>query len=205
MSRLKPASAAGGGLTDIFMRKYMVLFGVVSILVSWMVACGFLWLSDEDVIAAMEASMRGFQVSMKKQNIELHETYANAVDLAFINNDRSLLHNMSVMLKDKKIFISGKCIFAEYEDNDSKYQINGTLTYYLNLPGNFNAHGGSGNVNCNITLKGGRIEVLEYQFRINKNGEFEEFNVTANGKNFDIKKYHNTLNFFQDMKSLTLG
>jgi hypothetical protein len=187
------------------MIKFKVLFVAVLIFVLWNVGCRFFWLSDEDVIAAMQASMRGFQLSMKKQNIELHVTYSNAVDLAFINNDRSLLHNMSVMLKGKKVYISGKCIFAEYEDIASRYQINGNLTYYLNLQGNFNPKGGTGKVNCNITLKGGRIDVLEYNFRINKNGEFEEFNVTANGKNFDIKKYHKTLNFFQDMKSFTLG
>ncbi len=187
------------------MRKYEVLFGSLFFLVLSVVACGLFQLSDEDVIVAMEASMRGFTVSMNKENLEIHETYANAVDLAFINRDRSLLHNMSVMLKDKKVFISGKCIFAEYEDNASKYQINGNLIYNLNFPENFDPKGGSGKVNCNITLRGGRIEVLDYNFHINKNGEFEEFKVTANGKDFNIKKYHNTLNFLPNMKSLTLG
>lgn len=187
------------------MKRNMVWVTPVFIFILSVYGCAFLGPSDDDVIDAMEASIRSFQASMIKENLELHETYANAVDLAFINGDRSLLHNMSVMLKDRRIFISGECIFAEYADTASEYHINGNIAYHLNFPKNFNPIGGSGKVNGNITLTGGRIETLEYFISINDNGVFEEFAVMANGKKIDMTRYRNELNFIKFMQPLRLG
>lgn len=187
------------------MKKGNVFFAQIFILILGIYGCTFLGPSEADVLTALEASMRSFQASMVKENLELHEEYANAVDLAFINGDRSLLHNMSVMLKDKKVFISGECIFAEYEDTQTKYHINGNISYHLKFPRNFNPKAGSGKVTCKIILKGGRVEKLEYFFNINTNGVFDELAVTANGKNIDMKKYQKELNFIKFMQPLTLG
>ena len=167
--------------------------------------CAILGPSEADVLTALEASMRSFQASMAKENLELHEEYANAWDLAFINGDRSLLHNMSVMVKDRKVFISGECVFAEHRDTDTQYYINGNISYHLNFPRDFNPKAGSGKVTCKIMLKGGRIEKLEYHFTINSNGVFDEFAVNANGKNIDMRKYQKELNFIKFMQPLTLG
>jgi hypothetical protein len=186
------------------MKKGNLFFTQIIILILGIYGCAFLGPSEADVLTALEASMRSFQASMMKENLELHEEYANAVDLAFINSDRSLLHNMSVMLKDRKVFISGECIFAEYEDTQTKYYINGNISYHLKFPRNFNPKAGSGKVTCKIILKGGRVEKLEYFFTINTNGVFDEFAVTANGKNIDMKKYQKELNFIKFMQPLTL-
>jgi hypothetical protein len=170
--------------------------------------CALLGPSEADVLTALEASIRSFQASMVKENLELHEVYDNAVDIAFINGDRSLLHNMSVMRKDKKIFISGECIFAEYVDIPTQYYINGNISYHLRFPRNLeaeNAKAGSGKVTCKIILKGGRIENLNYVFTINTNGVFDEFAVAANGKNIDMRKYRQQLNFIKFMQPLTRG
>ncbi len=187
------------------MKRYRMCLAPVFIFILVSYSCILLGPSEDDVIAAMEASMRSFQASMIKENLELHETYANAVDVAFINGDRSLLHNMSVMLKDRKVFISGECVFAKYVDTVSKYYINGNIAYHLKFPKSFNPMAGSGRVNCKITLKGGRVETLEYFFSINNNGVFEEFKVMANGKDIDMKKYQNELNFIKFMKPIRLG
>lgn len=187
------------------MKRNMVWVAPAFIFILSLYGCAFLEPSDDDVLAAMEASIRSFQASMIKENLELHETYANAVDLAFINSDRSLLHNMSVMLKDRRIFISGECIFAEYADTVSEYHINGNIAYHLNFPRNFNPLGGFGKVNGKITLKGGRIETLEYLIRINNNGVFEEFAVMANGKKIDMTRYQSELNFIKFMQPLRFG
>jgi len=112
---------------------------------------------------------------------------------------------MSVMFKDRKVFISGKCIFAEYEDTHTKYYINGNISYHLKFPKDFNPKAGSGKVSCKIILKGGRVENLEYVFNINTNGVFDEFAVTANGQNIDMRKYKQELNFIKFMQPLTLG
>jgi len=187
------------------MKKGPLLFTQLIVLILSIYGCAFLGPSEADVLTALEASMRSFQASMIKENLELHEKYANAVDLAFINGDRSLLHNMSVMFKDRKVFISGKCIFAEYEDTHTKYYINGNISYHLKFPKDFNPKAGSGKVSCKIILKGGRVENLEYVFNINTNGVFDEFAVTANGQNIDMRKYKQELNFIKFMQPLTLG
>jgi hypothetical protein len=187
------------------MKKGSVFIAQIFIIILCVYGCAFLGPSEADVLTALEASMRSFQASMLKENLELHEEYANAVDLAFINGDRSLLHNMSVMLKDKKVFISGECIFAEYEDTQTNYHINGNISYHLKFPRNFNPKAGSGKVTCKIILKGGRVEKLEYVFTINTNGVFDEFAVNANGKNIDMRKYQEELNFIKFMQPLTLS
>ena len=184
----------GHGLLSLILTLFLSTYG-----------CGILGPSEADVLTALEASIRSFQASMEKDNLELHEEYANAVDLAFINGDRSLLHNMSVIVKDKKVFISGECIFAEYEDTQTKYYINGNISYHLKFPRDLNARAGSGKVTCKIKLKGGRIENLNYVFTINTNGVFDEFAVMANGKNIDMKKYQQQLNFIKFMQPLTRG
>ena len=185
-------------------KGHRYIYLVLSIFLSTY-GCAFLGPSEADVLTALEASIRSFQASMLKENLELHEKYANAVDIAFINGDRSLLHNMSVMRKDRKIFISGECIFAEYEDTQTKYYINGNISYHLKFPGDLNAKAGSGKVTCKINLKGGRIENLKYVFTINSNGVFDEFAVIANGKNIDMRKYQQQLNFLKFMQPLTRG
>ena len=187
------------------MKKVKLCITQILVLILSVYGCAFLGPSEADVLTALEASMRSFQASMLKENLELHEEYANAVDLAFINGDRSLLHNMSVMLKDKKVFISGECIFAEYKDTETKYHINGNISYHLKFPRNFNPKAGSGKVTCKVILKGGRVENLEYFFTINPNGVFDEFAVTANGKKLDMRKYQKELNFIKFMQPLTLG
>lgn len=190
---------------DNSMKKFSVFFVSVFLFTLLSYSCVVLGPSEADVLDAMEASLRSFQASMHKQNLELHETYANAVDLAFINGDRSLLHNMSVMMKDRKVFISGECVFAEYQDAQSAYRINGNIAYHLKFPRSFNPQGGSGRVNGKITLTGGRVEKLDYSFSINSNGVFEDFLVTVNGKNMDMTKYQNQINFIKFMKPPTLG
>ncbi|MGD2268815.1 MAG: hypothetical protein PVI06_00330 [Desulfobacterales bacterium] len=192
-------------LKDNPMKRFSAFLTPVFSFILIAYGCVVLGPSEADVIDAMEASLRSFQASMHKQNLELHETYANAVDLAFINGDRSLLHNMSVMMKDSKVFVSGECVFAEYQDTQSEYLINGNIAYHLKFPRSFNPRGGSGRVNGKITLAGGRVEKLDYSFSVNSNGVFEDFTVTVNGKNMDMTKYQNQINFIKFMKLPTLG
>jgi hypothetical protein len=193
------------GLKDNSMKRFSAFFIPVFSFIFAAYGCGVLGPSEADVIDAVEASLRSFQASLHKQNLELHETYANAVDLAFINGDRSLLHNMSVMMKDSKVFVSGECVFAEYRDAQSEYRINGNIAYHLKFPRSFNPRGGSGRINGKITLTGSRVEKLDYSFSVNSNGVFEDFTVTVNGKNMDMTKYQNQINFIKFLKLPKLG
>lgn len=153
--------------------------------------------SGDEVVTAMEASLRSMQASMAGENLRLHERYDQAADMSFVNDDYTLLHTVKVAAENAKVIISGECIFAAYKDDMTRYTMNGSMTYQLRLPKNFDGRAGSGEVTCKLALIGGRIKELEYFFSIAPNGQFRELTVSVNKKKFDMSQYKDALNFMQ--------
>jgi len=151
--------------------------------------------SEDEVVTAMEASLRSMQVSMAGENLKLHERYDEAADMSFVNDDYTLLHTVKVTAKDDMVIISGECIFGAYKDDVTRYTMNGSMTYQLKLSKNFEGRTGSGEVTCKLVLIGGRIKELEYFFSIAPNGQFRELTVSANKKKIDMSQYKDALNF----------
>jgi len=54
------------------MKKGPLLFTQLIVLILSIYGCAFLGPSEADVLTALEASMRSFQASMIKENLELH-------------------------------------------------------------------------------------------------------------------------------------
>ena len=160
--------------------------------------------SSDDVLVAMEASLRSMNHSMQKQYLKLHETYGWGAYLSYINEDHSLLHTVKVAVDDISVSISGECIFADYQDKVSPYALNGDLSYSLKLPRSFNPKSGSGDVRCQLDLLGGSVRHLRYDFAISPNGQFTQFNVAANGKSIDMRRYQDALNFMKYISPLNL-
>jgi hypothetical protein len=171
--------------------------------VGFLVGCSLNPSSDE-VLVAMEASLRSMNQSMQKQHLKIHETYGWGAYLSYTNEDYSLLHTVKVTVDDISVRISGECIFADYQDTVSPYALNGDLSYRLKLPRNFNPNAGSGDVRCTLTLDGGKVKNLQYSFAISPNGQFTQFNVAANGKSIDMSRYREALNFMKYISPLNL-
>jgi hypothetical protein len=160
--------------------------------------------SSDDVLVAMEASLRSMNQSMQTQHLKIHETYGWGAYLSYVNEDHSLLHTVKVAVDDNSVSISGECIFADYQDTVSPYALNGDLSYQLKLPRNFNPTAGSGDVRCTLALAGGKVKNLQYNFRISPNGQFTRFDVAANGKSMDMSRYRQALNFMKYISPLNL-
>jgi hypothetical protein len=174
----------------IRLKQVLVLFFVV-------ILGGCFGPSEDEVVTAMEASLRSMQASMAGQNLRLHERYDQAADMSFVNKDYTLLHTVKVAAENAKVIISGECIFAAYIDEVTRYTMNGSMTYQLRLPKNFDGRAASGEVTCKLALIGGRIKELEYFFSIAPSGQFRELTVSVNKKKFDMSRYKDTLNFMQ--------
>jgi|GEM_PF-1516934 len=174
----------------IQLKQIFTLFFIV-----FLVAC--FGPSEDEVVTAMEASLRSMQASMAGENLKLHERYDEAADMSFVNDDYTLLHTVKVTSKDDKVIIAGECIFGAYEDDVTRYTMNGSMTYQLRLSKSFEGHTGSGEVTCKLALIGGRIKELEYYFSVAPNGQFRELIVSANKKRIDMSQYKDALNLMQ--------
>jgi hypothetical protein len=169
------------------------------ILAWWMgwgvTACFFSNPSPDDVLSAMEASLRSLQDSMTKDYLRIHQTYGNAADLSYMNDDRTLLHTVQVRVQETSVSVAGECTFADFEDARTRYRLNGTLTYHLRYDRNFDAASGSGEVRGELALLGARVRDLDYAFTVNTDGKFKELTVVANGRTMDMSRYVGALNF----------
>ena len=158
-------------------------------------ACLFSSPSPDDVFSAMEASLRSLQESMTKDYLRIHQSYGNAADLSYMNDDRTLLHTVQVRVQEESVSVAGECIFAGFEDARTRYRLDGTLTYHLRYDRNFDAASGSGEVKGALALLGARVRDLDYVFSVNTDGRFKELNVVANGRTVDMSRYVGALNF----------
>ncbi len=178
--------------------KIILKLFIILVFITFVVGCGLLGPSEEDIAAAVEASMRGVQSSMKKENMEVKDSYTNAADLAFVNKDETVVHEMSFTVnEDKSAVIVGVCSLAGYEDTASDYLINGTFSYDLAYPDISNSRKVYGEFNCEMEYTGGKIDTLEFYFNMNKQGQIEEIYVNANGREIDYEKQKKVHNFFK--------
>ena len=87
---------------------------VVSIF--FLAGCNFGGPSEKEVVQALDAAMRAFADSVDQKTPAVEESYSNAIDLVFRNDDESLIHQMNVLLNDADVTVYGDCEISEYED-----------------------------------------------------------------------------------------
>ena len=187
------------------MKKYLIYFTVISLLAFSFFGCRFYGPSDKEVFKAMEAVMRGFESSMNQETLEIDNAYANAVDAVFRNEDDSVVTNMTVFMNEGVFHVYGNCIFSDYQDASSDYLMNGELVYNIKYRGKFNAEAGFGEMSCAAELSGGKIETLEFSFTIDERGRMEEFLVSANDTDIEIKKEKNLYDLFKQWSQTVPG
>ena len=79
------------------------------------------------MVQALDAAIRAFADSVDGKTPEVEESYSNAIDLVYRNDDESLIHQMNVLVNNEDVTVYGDCDISEYEDYDSAYLISGHL------------------------------------------------------------------------------
>jgi hypothetical protein len=160
--------------------------------------------SEKEVVQALDAAMRAFADSVEEKTPEVEESYSNAVDLVFRNDDESLIHQMNVLLNDEDVTVYGDCKISEYEDYDTEYLISGKLVYELLFPRG-RSDAGFGIMEGELTLIGGKVETIEFSLSTDEDGDLEEFQISANGKEIDLTQEESMYNLFRQISSRLPG
>ena len=80
------------------MKKYLFFFALIVLVVIAVGGCRLTGPTDKEVFEAMQAVMRGFQASMDQETLEINDTYANAADGVFRNDDESVVTNIAFIM-----------------------------------------------------------------------------------------------------------
>jgi hypothetical protein len=180
------------------MIKYWKTVLAVVVSIFFLAGCNFGGPSEKEVVQALDAAMRAFADSVDQKTPEVEESYSNAIDLVFRNDDESLIHQMNVLLNDADVTVYGDCEISEYEDYDSAYLISGKLVYELLFP-NGRPDAGFGIMEGELTLIGGKVETIEFSLSTDEDGELEEFLISANGKEIDVSQQESMYNLFRQI------
>ena len=178
-----------------------LLRSMVAVIVSlfFLTGCNLFGPSQQDVIEALDATMRAFADSVDEQTPEVENAYSNAIDLVFTSDDESLIHQMNVLVNDDEISVYGDCEISEFEDYDSEYMISGNLAYELLFPRSRFPNSGYGIMEGKVTLTGGKVETIEFSLTMDEGGVVNEFLVSANGKQIDLSEQESIYNLFRQI------
>jgi hypothetical protein len=185
------------------MKKFRFLLLVAFILLP-AGGCSLLGPSEEDVKNAYEAVLRGLHSSVKNNdNAEVHSEYVNAADITFKVPDNTTLHNISVFIdtEDGSSHIKGDCSFNDYVDTASGYKINGTVDYEVNAFKNKGPEDMYGQMNCDVTLSGGKLKSFAVHINKSKEGGMEK-SMSANGKEIDLDKWEKAFDAIRTINPL---
>jgi hypothetical protein len=142
--------------------------------------------------------MRAFSESVGEKTPEVEDSYSNAVDLVFRNDDESLVHQMNVLVEDEDVTVYGDCRISEYDDHHSAYLISGNLVYEMLFPGG-RTEAGFGVMEGEFTLIGGKVETIGFSFSVDEGGQLEELVISANGKEIDLNQQESMYNLFRQI------
>ena len=170
---------------------------VVLLMMVFAQGCKMFGPSEKDVFEAMQAVLRGFEESMDDDNMEIKDAYSNAADAVFRNEDDSVVTSMTVIVNDNQMHLYGSSIFSEYLDSSTDYQMDGEFNYNIKSVGSYNAGAWYGEMDCSVELIGGKIETLEFSFVLDKDGEVEEYYITANDVELDMNKQNNFIDILE--------
>ena len=168
---------------------------------SFLTGCNLFGPSEQEVKEAMMAVFRAFEVSTNQDDPEVRNVYSNAADLIFQNEDESLTHEMSVLFDVGKLSVSGSCVLADYEDSVTQYLISGALDYKVTFEKGRSGDVGSGLMSGELTLTGGKVRTIEFSFDIASQGELENFQISANGKNVEFNQAEKAFSLFRELTS----
>ena len=173
--------------------------------IGFLTGCNLLGPSKKDVQQALEAVFRAFEVSTTQNEPEYKNMYTDAADAIFKNDDESLIHEMSLLIDEGKILVTGNCVMTEYEDSISQYILSGELEYEVTYSQRNARRGGTGSMTGELTMSGGKIQFIDFSFIVAENGQLEEFEIYADGKNIDFTDDENPYSLFKALSSRLPG
>ncbi len=175
------------------MRKLMFCSAMLILIIVVAHGCRMNGPSEQEVFEAMQAVMRGFANSMAEDTMEVQDTYSNAADAVFRNEDDTVVTSMTAIVNDNQMHVYGTSIFSEYQDPSTDYQLDGEFTYNIKSLGPYRSNSWFGEMDCSVQLAGGKIETLEFSFLIDESGEVEEYFITANDVDLDLDKQNSVI------------
>ena len=179
------------------MKKILFYFALIVLVVFAVGGCRLTGPSDRDVFEAMKVVMSGFEASMDQDTLEINDTYANAAEGVFRNEDDSVVTKVSFIMSEDSVQVYGNSIFSEYRDDSSDYLLSGEFTYNLKTIKAYRGNNWYGDMGCTAELSGGKIETLEFSFSVDEEGMFEEYFITANDVEIDLTQEDDLLNILE--------
>ena len=172
--------------------------------ICFLTGCNLFGPSKKDIEQALEAVFRAFEVSTTENEPEYSNMYANAADAIFKNDDESLIHEMSLLIDEGKISVSGNCVMTDYKDPDSPYILSGELDYEVAFHGR-NSPNAAGSMSGELSFSGGKVQFIDFSFIMAENGELEEFLINADGKDVDFAEENNSYELFRALSGRLPG
>lgn len=187
------------------MKKTALNLLTAIVCIGLLTGCNLFGPSKKDVEQALEAVFRAFEMSTTENEPEYKNMYVNAADAVFRNDDESLIHEMSLLMDEGKVSVTGYCVMADYEDSDSKYILSGELVYEVIYSKRNTRHGGSGTMSGELSLAGGKVQFLDFSFTMGDSGELEEFEIYADGKSVDFSEDQDPYSLFMALSDRLPG
>lgn len=154
--------------------------------------CGLMGPTPVDVKKALDAVGSGLTDS-GKYNPQISSEYSNAADITAVAPDGSVANRAKVYIDSAHaLLIHGECTFANYKESTSGYVLNGTVTYKFEDIKKDDPGAMIGNIACDVTLTGGKIQSLKVTVVKGKEGPAVT-EIFANGKKFDIEGWENAM------------
>jgi len=178
------------------MKKTAIKLMAAFVCFGFLTGCNLFGPSKKDVEQAMEAVFRAFEVSTTENEPEYKNMYTNAADAIFKNDDESLVHEMSMLIDEGKVSVSGNCVMTDYEDSISKYILSGELAYEVIYSQRNARRGGSGSMVGELSMAGGKVQFLDFSFTMAENGQLEEFEIYVDGKSVDFSEDQDPYSLF---------
>ena len=187
------------------MKKTGIKLLAAVLFLSFLSGCNLFGPSKEDVKQALEAAFRAFEFSTTQNEPEYQNMYTNAADVVFKNDDESLIHELSLLIDEGKVSVTGNCVITDYIDSISQYSLSGNLAYDITFSQRNAAGAGSGSMSGDLSLSGGKVQFMEFSFIMAENGELKEFLVKADGKDVDLTREENAYNLFRALSDKLPG
>ena len=105
------------------MKKTGIKLLAAVLFLSFLSGCNLFGPSKEDVKQALEAAFRAFEFSTTQNEPEYQNMYTNAADVVFKNDDESLIHELSLLIDEGKVSVTGNCVITDYIDSISQYSL----------------------------------------------------------------------------------
>ena len=179
------------------MKKLGIKLLAALVCICFLSGCNLFGPSKKDVELALEAVFRAFEVSTTQNKPEYKNMYTNAADAVFKNDDESLIHELSMLIDEGKVSVTGNCLMTDYQDSISHYILSGELAYEVTYNQSNAGRDGSGSMTGELTMAGGKLQFIDFSFIMAENGQLEEFEINADGQNIDFADEQNPNSLFK--------